>query len=314
MTSTRPFKDRAPNANTSEMSTSALGELITVLSRGGLQLEGIVYRHPSSETTVVHVHGSFGNFYQGPLVKTMATAYVKAGLNFLSVNMASHDGLAEGYGQGDEFEYVGGGVATFERCVDDIADIVTYARQFSDRIILQGHSLGCDRVLQFSITEGSEYELVLLAPCDSHQLQAEWIAPETVDDQITRLRAEAPSPREPFDWLPAREYGIKGGGDWTYRIPVMRAAFLSIAEGPPYRLIKLKQPDSYFLHQRALVMIGGNDALQVWPSDEMFTYLRGHIADVEEAFLPSADHMFSGLEEEVAARIIQWACSSSSRS
>jgi hypothetical protein len=127
--------------------TAPRGELVTITSHGGLELDGILYRSESSRTTIVHVHGSFGNFYQGKLVRTMASAYSNADLNFLSVNMASHDGVAEGYWRDGEFAYVGGAVARFDECTNDIAGIVEYANSFSDRIVLQGHSLGCDRVL-----------------------------------------------------------------------------------------------------------------------------------------------------------------------
>ena len=284
-----------------------LGELVTVTSASGLELDGILYRSGSSRTTIVHVHGSFGNFYQGRLLKVMASAYVGAGLNLLSVNMASHDGMAEGSWRNGEFAYIGGAVASFDECTNDITGIVAFASHFSDRIILQGHSLGCDRVLQFSIERKAKHDIVLLAPCDSYQLQDNWITPETVESQVARLKRDARHDVS-LDWLPPREYGIKGNeADWTYTIPVTRRAFLSIAEGAPYRLIKVKQPADFQLDQRALILIGGNDALQVWPHDTMFDYFRRRINSVEGVVLPSGDHMFASWEAKVAAIVIAWA-------
>lgn len=282
-----------------------LGELVTVKSASGFELDGIVYRNDSFRTTVLHIHGSFGNFYQGRFIRLMASVYHEAGMNLLSINMASHDGLVEGYGDRDEFRYAGGAVADFSECTTDIEGALTFANQFSDRVILQGHSLGCDRILQFLISHSANCDFILLAPCDSYQLQANWIAPETVEDQIQRLRAE--TPRDPqFDWLPTREYGIKEGKDWTYPIPITRRAFLSIAEGPPYRLIKIKDPATFHLDGRALVYIGGHDALQVWPHPVMFKYLRERVSYVEEVYLPEGDHMLAGCEMEVSKRIIEW--------
>lgn len=283
----------------------ALGRLVTVKSSSGLDLDGILFRANLSRVTIVHVHGSFGNFYQGRLVRMMAGKYIGAGINLLSLNMASHDGLAEGYRSDDECAYVGGAIGNFGECVADIEGAVNFVSTFSDRVILQGHSLGCDRILQYLIERQAKNEFVLLAPCDSYQLQANWIAPETVEEQITRIRAEPP--RDPlFDWLPSNEYGVKGGNDWTYAIPITRLAFLSIAEGPPYRLMKIKKPAKFFLDQRALVCIGGADALQVWPNETMFEYLGGRIAEIEEVFEPSGDHFFSGLERRIIERIIRW--------
>ena len=176
----------------------------------------------------------------------MASVYGNARLNFLSVNMSCHDGLGEGYWVDGRFAYIGSCASPFQECVDDIAGAVTFAERFSDRIVLQGHSLGCDRVLQYSIDLRSTCDLVLLAPCDSYQLQADWIAPETVEAQIARLRSGAGSDTV-LDWLPAREYGIRCRDEWTYSIPVTRRAFLSIAEGPPYRLMRVSRPTDFFL-------------------------------------------------------------------
>lgn len=285
---------------------SVLGELITIDNGCGFQLDGIVYREDSARTTVVHIHGSFGNFYQGRLVRVMAMMYRDSGINLLSVNLASHDGLAEGYRSEDKFEYAGGAVTDFNECTTDIAGAVQFAKDFSDRVILQGHSLGCDRILEYSIKNNAPYDLVLLSPCDSYQLQANWIAPETVEEQIQRLKLEAPGDPD-FDWLPSREYGVKGGGDWTYSIPVTRKAFLTIAEGAPYRLMRISSGVPFRLNQRAFIYIGGLDALQVWPNRVMFDYLRSRINEMEEVYIDQGDHNLSGCEEAVTQRIIQWA-------
>jgi pimeloyl-ACP methyl ester carboxylesterase len=281
------------------------GELITVTSAKGLGLDGICYREAGNKTTVIHIHGSFGNFYQNEFVRVMAARYGNARVNLISVNMASHDGLAEGYRYRDEFEYLGGAVADFNECVADIEGAVRYAMGFSDRIILQGHSLGCDRVLQFLISSGKLYDFILLSPCDSYQLQAKWIAPETVEAQIARIKAQS---REELslDWLSSREYGVLGGNGWTYPIPITRNAFLSIAQGPPFRLMNVEQPAHFSLVGKALIYIGGQDSLQVWPPNVMFQYLKERISETRDIYMPGGDHMLGGCELEVIEEIIGW--------
>jgi len=286
-------------------SERVLGELVTFKNGNGLDLDGILYSEDSVRSTILHVHGSFGNFYQNKFVRLMAKMYRRAGLNLLSVNMSSHDGLAEGYRHKDEFEYVGGAVANFNECLADIEGAMKFARQFSDRVILQGHSLGCDRILNYLIICQAHHDFILLAPCDSYQLQANWIAPETVEEQIQRLKSDSPIDSQ-FDWLPEREYGIKGSADWTYPIPITRIAFLSIAEGPPYRLMKIKEPAQFHIDQRALIYLGGSDALQTCSCDVMFNYLRDRIRDVQEVYVAQGDHMLAGCEEDVIQKIIQW--------
>jgi hypothetical protein len=234
----------------------------------------------------------------------MGLVFTKAKANFLSINTTSHDGIAEGDKRG-KLEYVGGAYSKFEECVPDIEAAVTFARQFSDRIVLQGHSFGCDRVVHYLTATRAKHDCILLSPCDSYQLQCAWISPETVESQIARLKQALPS--DPvFDWVPSREYGVKGLGDWTYSIPITRPALLSIMEGPPYQLFRVSKPAKFFLKQRALVCIGGRDALQSWPQDVMFNYLRERINDVTALYLPDADHMIAKHERHVATKIADW--------
>ncbi len=285
---------------------TVLGELVTFRNTRGLHLDGILYHRERQGTTIIHVHGSLGNFYQNGFLRRMARMYLAAGINFLAFNFAGHDALAEGYRYEDTFEYVGGSVKDFEECVFDIQGAIDFVGDVSRRIVLQGHSLGCDRVLHYLMNGTTKCDFVLLAPCDSYQLQANWIAPETVEEQIQRLKIQVPLDLQ-FDWLPSREYGIKGGDDWTYPIPITRKAFLSIAEGPPFRLIRIKEPAMFHISQKALIYIGGHDALQVWPQQVMIKYLQERISDVHEIYVPRGDHMLAGCEEEVIEKIIQWA-------
>ena len=107
-------------------------------------------------------------------------------------------------------------------------------------------------MLHYLLNSSAGCDVVLLSPCDSYQLQADWLAPETAGEQSHRLKNQAPSDPE-FDWLPVRGYGVKGEGDWTYVIPITSSAFLLITEGPPYRLMKIKAPADFRIDQRALI-------------------------------------------------------------
>src|SRR6266545_5249133 len=228
-----------------------LGELVTIQAEAGRQLDGIYYHVPVERATgtVIHVHGSFGNFYHNSFLRAMARVYQDAGLAFLSFNLSCHDGLAEGYVGVDDFEYVGGAVTGFRSSLADIDAAISLAKARLERpVVLQGHSLGCDRVLYYLSERTVRLDFVLLSPCDSYALQSRWMAPETVETQIERLQTGAPTAAtnaaaglesrylrtsvEALEWLPLREYGIRCG-DWSYPIPITRGALLEILTGPP---------------------------------------------------------------------------------
>jgi pimeloyl-ACP methyl ester carboxylesterase len=282
-----------------------LGELVTFKNDRQFHHDGILYRDPSSSTTVVHIHGSFGNFYQNEFLRTMAEEYVSAGMNLLCFNLRGHDGLVEAYRNEWDFEYAGGAITPFEDCVADIRAAIEFVRPFSSRIILQGHSQGCDRALHFVISSGAERELILLSPCDSYQLQSNWIAPETVEEQIVRLKSSAVQVSG-FDWLPAVEYGIRQG-DWDYPIFITRGALLSILCGPPFQLIRLGRPASFFLRCRVLIYIGGDDTLQTASAAAMAGYFRERCPSVTLInSYPEGDHSLWGCEREVARDVVTW--------
>lgn len=287
------------------ISAGPRGELITIQNDQGLQLDGILFSATGSDCTVVHVHGSCGNFYSHKFIRVFAAIALRNNVNVVSINMSGHDSLAEGYFDDGRFPYVGGAVVDFEMCVSDICAAVGFCRNLTSRVVLQGHSLGCDRVLHYLRSTGEIEECVLLAPCDSYQLQSLWIAPELVEEQIARLEVHR-NVGEPLEWLPSKEYGVRQGEGWTYAIPITRRALLSIMKGPPFEMLRLSDPAEFRLPVAALVHIGGADALQTWPAAEMFDYLRARLAKLNELWIPQADHMIGGCEEIVADHIVRW--------
>lgn len=281
-----------------------LGELITFRDPEGYNHDGILYRRPGNNVTIVHIHGSLGNFYHNYFLRLMASAYLASGINMLSFNLTAHDGVSEGFRYDTNFEYVGGSVVRFDTCLADIAGAVSFCETFSHRIILQGHSLGCDRILYYLTKKGEQCDVILLSPCDSYQLQSKWIAPETVEQQIARLR-ESLSDNKSLDWLPLKEYGINQGAE-NYTIPITRGSLLSIMEGPPFKLIRLSKPVSFRLNSKAIIYIGGKDSLQSWPHLDMFRYFEERIKSVVRVFCPDGDHDLSACEREVIAQILGW--------
>ena len=71
------------------------GELVKFKNSEGLFLDGMYFACEDSKKVIIHIHGSFGNFYSNYFIKEMADVYVTAGFNFLTFNLTQHDGIAE---------------------------------------------------------------------------------------------------------------------------------------------------------------------------------------------------------------------------
>jgi len=187
--------------------------------------------------------------------------------------------------------------------VHDIEGAIAFTSAFSKRIVLQGHSLGCDRILHYLISRRAPHDFVLLSPCDSYRLQCDRIRPERVEQQISRLKADTSIASDEF--VPKREYGISEKGD-EYYIPVTKRALLSILEGPVFRLIRLDSPADFFIQGRCFIYIGGKDPLQTATSNEMFLYFEKRVANVRRLYVSRGEHDLSSCEEHVAQELAKW--------
>lgn len=218
-----PFGDSSGRAEIGTMTgPSADGELMSVVNGVGLVLDGIVFRPPNPRLAIVHVHGSLGNFYQQPFIRVFAKRLAHHGVALLSFNLTAHDGVSEGYTPDQGMQYIGGSLSRFETCLDDLDALLCFASSICPRVVLQGHSLGCDRVLFYVQQRAKCVPLILLSPCDSYRLQEIWLDGEKVTEQAVRLSSESDNDGQ-INLVPAAEYGLAGPDDWTYSLAILHS-------------------------------------------------------------------------------------------
>lgn len=271
-------------------------------STNGLLLQGLLFGQFNDVPTVIHVHGSCGNFLSFSPIILEASILNANGINLLSINTSACDGIREGF-RGTEFGYVGGAISDFDECVSDIAGAIEYAQRFSSKVILQGHSLGCDRVVHYQIATCDYYDTVLIAPCDSYALHQIFLGDETLEEQIARLKRSYSMERHCL--LAPNEYGIRSKGE-EYWIPITLRTFLSVAEGPPFRLFRLDKTIDYFIRSRAFVAIGKLDPLQTVEPAEMFRHLSNRFVAVERVLLTNSNHEMEPEARHLFEQLMTW--------
>ena len=284
---------------------SAHGKLMSVVNGAGLVLDGIVFSPPNPRLAIVHVHGSLGNFYQQPFIRVFANRLARHGIALLSFNLTAHDGVSEGYTPAQEMQYIGGSLSRFETCLDDLDALLCFASSICPIVVLQGHSLGCDRILFYAQQRATRIPLILLSPCDSHRLQEIWIAGETISEQAARLSSESDDDKQ-VNLVPATEYGLAGSGDWTYSIPISRDALLSIITGPPFQILRVDNSAENVSSAPAFVYMGGEDAIRGAPLNEMATHVRRLVPSAQVSIVEHGGHCLDGCEEAVANSISEW--------
>ena len=293
---------------------SNYGRLVTMRTKDNFEIIGMLFNSGNSkDKIIIHIHGNFGNFYQNKFLWFMSSIYTANGIDFLTINLSSHDGLAEGY-YGRDLKYVGGAVAEYDKSQDDIKAAIDFAiNQGYKHVILQGHSLGCDKVIQYALENDSNVPLILLSPVDSYEVQSDWINPETVESQIVRLKKDVKNISKDWgmadlDWLSPNEYGARGDtADWVYQIPVTRNALLSILEGGAFKYLRVRDGMDFHIKNPVYVFSGKHDGLQMHDTAVWIDFISKHFENAVINSELDSDHDIVGVERELSNSVVQWA-------
>lgn len=286
-------------------------ELVKFKNRSGLFLDGLYFHSSGNDRVVIHVHGSFGNFYSNAFVKTMAEIYNAKGINFLSFNLTQHDGIAEAVREQDNicsWEYVGYSLSDYNSCIDDIAGASDYVKKRNNNvIILQGHSLGCNRVLYYIKETGCEYPVVLLSPTNSLELQRRWIFPERIEHQISRLTACGVG--NDINYV---EHGVNTSGKEINRvqddapyIPISDKALVTMLKNPSMDIVQMLNNEKP-ISNSAFTYFGGQDEYQTDALEIYINCFERYFSHTVFKIISDGNHSFLGYEEDLANSIAEW--------
>jgi hypothetical protein len=278
------------------------GTIIGYRAPDGLLMKGYLALSSGNYATVIHIHGACGNFYENGFLPVMAQSYVENGINFLTVNTRGHDCMAEAYKDG-KLVYIGGAYEIVEESNLDIEGVVRFARKFGSKIILQGHSSGCHKILYYLVKSKNDFDFILLSPTDPYMLQQNYIYPEKIEEQLARIKREYADRLDEI--LPPQEHGCRQGGV-EYSIPITARALIAFLEGPGIKVLRYDNPSDYFLKSNAFIYYGAADPL--WEADrkKVEQFFLKQIENVHFFILENGDHHFHGSEKCVADEIVKW--------
>jgi pimeloyl-ACP methyl ester carboxylesterase len=289
------------------------GEFCRVITADGLELQGL-FACPggrASETSVLHVHGMDGNFYENRFVDDVADAAVRLGINFLTVNNRGHDYISDFIcekGDGTtEYRQIGGIYEMFGECVLDIEAWIEFlASRGTRHIILQGHSHGALKVLYFlhKRRDPRIEGLVLLSPSDDFggQRQALGDKFDEVLDVATKLVED-------------------GNGrclipEHYFHYPISAASYVDIYNaGSVLKMCNLSKTDTEDFGELSgvavpvLVIVGSVDEAFVGSPRQYVADLHTHMRNApafDGHVIEGAPHNYLHFEQEVAQLVGQW--------
>jgi len=145
------------------------GELIDGYQNHGFLIPG------KKKKLIIGIHGMSGNFYRNILVR-MSSSFTNQGWGILLVNTRGHDSMARCIirkGKKTEKKCLGTIYEKFEDSFYDIQAAVNIAYQLGyKRIILLGHSTGCQKIAYYIYRTKDKRvnSLILLAPGDDYNI------------------------------------------------------------------------------------------------------------------------------------------------
>jgi alpha-beta hydrolase superfamily lysophospholipase len=148
-----------------------------------VELQGWL-NNEASDIAVVHIHGMSGNGYENYFLDSLRAMYAEHDVSLFTIDSRGR-GIISDFRQGDGWKHAGSCFEIFKESAHDIRGAIDYLKSHGKtRFILQGHSLGCTKVVNFVLNEGADgiEKVILLAPTDmtgwanTEPMHAEYLA------------------------------------------------------------------------------------------------------------------------------------------
>ena len=111
-----------------------------------------------------------GNGYENSFLDNFRDFYTSMGIAFFAIDTRGR-GIISDFRQGERFKHAGSCFEIFDESIYDIQGAIQYLKSIGiqkKHIILQGHSLGCTKVVNYWLTKAANEvaSIILLAPTD----------------------------------------------------------------------------------------------------------------------------------------------------
>lgn len=281
-----------------------VGELIRITTEDGLELQGLLFEPKIKATKVlIHVHGWVGNFYENKFIDNIAKEVIAKGLAFLTFNNRGA-GVVQDFTKRENFKIkyvrIGGSLEKFEDSTIDIKAAVNFvdSRGYK-QIVLQGHSLGCQKITfyQYMSSDKRIKGLILLAPVDDANFSRKKLGDKYQEAIITAKKLVE---KDKQSFVP----------EWMAFYPMLTARmFLNVADPQS----KSGRIFDYYGDMREIkkvecpvfVIFGSRDEYQDNVIDKL-KILQENVKDCNTKVIENSNHGFVGYENILSQAIGQW--------
>lgn len=281
------------------MTNVASVEFIRFQATDGVKLQGWL-NNESSNKAVLHIHGMSGNGYENYFLDDLRQMYAKQGVSLFTIDTRGR-GIISDFKQGEGWKHAGSCFELFEESINDIQGALNYLKSLGKTsFILQGHSLGCTKVVNYVITQKpvDVEKVILLAPTD----MAGWASTE---------------PKHQDYLLKARQLLADGKGEelvdaqcWLDKTPISAQTYPTICEVGSSADIYGSREGGALLSKVNLPMLipYGDDDIGINQIDGSMDKWLERVnkiknANTQVSVIKGAGHSFGGFEGQLAETI-----------
>ncbi|MFH0875730.1 MAG: alpha/beta fold hydrolase [archaeon] len=276
-------------------------ELVRIYTKDKLELQGLLFEPKiKSSKAVVHIHGWVGNFYENRFIDKISAYLLEKNIAFLTINTRGA-GIITEFLKNKKKEKIGGSLEKFEESIYDIDAALDFLtkRRYSE-FILQGHSLGCQKIVYYVFNQKDIRIkcLVMLAPVDDAEFASSLFnkkkyneAIKIAKDMISEGKGQEPVPQ----WM---QYYPMLSANMFIQVsdPTSTSARIIHTNGKLSELKSIKIP--------ILAVFGSKDDYQKNPNDKLKALEEK--TKCETLLIKDANHWFSGTENLIASEICKW--------
>jgi alpha-beta hydrolase superfamily lysophospholipase len=279
-----------------------------------LRLMGVHYT--GNDVCILEVHGMSGNFIENYYANVLGEKLAAAGYGFIYGHNRGYCHMndiptkpVKPENNGWNSTRLGAMYELFEDCPKDISAWINKAKELGyKKIILLGHSLGCNKIIYYLYTHPNSdiIGVVLASPPDMVGLvELERYQPNH-HELLAQARAlvAANKPRQSLD-----------GDVWDGEYVLSAQTYLSLFEedGPADNLPVLRSPKTFdqlaTIKRPVLGIMGEHDDIAIRDVHKDIALIKSKATsckDFEIRFISGANHDYQNREEEFSDTVLNW--------
>ena len=279
-----------------------------IWTKDGLRLHGVHYEPQKSDLCVLVVHGMSGNIIENYFADVLGKTLAKNNIGCIYGHNRGHNHINDILKKDGKITRQGAMYERFNDCVTDIEAWVSEVRRLGyKKIVLLGHSLGCNKIIRYSYKERSKdiVGVILASPPDMVGLF------EKSEYQPNHKGLLAEARKNVKEGNPRK---LVSGVIWDwYTLSSQTYLDLSEQDRPADNLPVMRNPSEFSelaqIDVPILGIMGEKDNIAIRSLKEDLDLIEKKATDCPsftQKFIKGGNHTYDGCEDDFSQIVLSW--------